>query len=494
MIREIYDNIQNKEDIRKNLIELKKQLKDENNIRALFYYIGTDYSLFYELLENDDAKIRKNTVLIMGELGINEFMQKIYEAYEKEQQLFVKSAYLTALCNFDYRSLLKELKNRYDYLTKNEFEESNMKHINEEIRVLSNMLLTMEQPKTHKFTGYHEKSDIILLTNRNNKVVTASQIKNGKTKEFNAGVLVKTNDLKELLEIRTYSELLFMIGGLNSLKPDPNIVAKEIEKSNLIEFLQSRHKGNPPFYFRIELKSKMSLDKKSSLTKKIATELEKITNRKLINTTSNYEFEIRLVENVQGLFNVLIKLYTIKDERFSYRKNTIATSISPVNAALCVVLAKDYLKQDAQILDPFCGVGTMLIERNKVVSANPMYGIDIFGEAIEKARINAQNDQTVINFINRDFFDFKHEYQFDEIITNMPAQSAKKDESEVSRIYKKFFEKAHLILKEDGIIIMHSKNKELVNQYMNNKKYHIEKMYELSKKERTYLFIIKVIV
>ena len=237
-----------------------------------------------------------------------------------------------------------------------------------------------------------------------------------------------------------------------------------------------------------------SLDKKSSLTKKIATELEKITNRKLINTTSNYEFEIRLVENVQGLFNVLIKLYTIKDERFSYRKNTIATSISPVNAALCVALAKDYLKQDAQILDPFCGVGTMLIERNKVVSANPMYGIDIFGEAIEKARINAQNDQTVINFINRDFFDFKHEYQFDEIITNMPAQSAKKDESEVSRIYKKFFEKAHLILKEDGIIIMHSKNKGLVNQYMNNKKYHIEKMYELSKKERTYLFIIKVIV
>ena len=40
-------------------------------------------------------------------------------------------------------------------------------------------------------------------------------------------------------------------------------------------------------------------------------------------------------------------------------------------------LAKPYLKEDAAVLDPFCGVGTMLIERNKVLPARSLYGIDI---------------------------------------------------------------------------------------------------------------------
>ena len=37
------------------------------------------------------------------------------------------------------------------------------------------------------------------------------------------------------------------------------------------------------------------------------------------------------------------------------------------------------LKENAQILDPFCGVGTMLIERDIRVPAREKYGIDIFG-------------------------------------------------------------------------------------------------------------------
>mgnify|MGYP002245200123 CR=1 FL=1 len=59
-----------------------------------------------------------------------------------------------------------------------------------------------------------------------------------------------------------------------------------------------------------------------------------------------------------------LKLYTIPMQRFSYRKNVVAASIHPSLAAMLVSLAKPYLKENAQILDPFCGVGTMLIERD----------------------------------------------------------------------------------------------------------------------------------
>ncbi len=53
-------------------------------------------------------------------------------------------------------------------------------------------------------------------------------------------------------------------------------------------------------------------------------------------------------------------------------------------------LAKDYLKEEAQVLDPFCGVGTMLIERNQVKKAKVMYGVDLYGEAIDGAIVTGQ--------------------------------------------------------------------------------------------------------
>ncbi|ROR29437.1 putative RNA methylase family UPF0020 [Mobilisporobacter senegalensis] len=491
MIRELYENIINNNEVRKNLIELKKEIKDENNRRALAYMLGKDYSVFYGLLTSEDPKVRKNTVLIMGELGDNEFLQPLFKAYQEEVQMFVKSAYLAAISFLNYLELVPELKSLLENLTHEEYEESNKKHIEEQIRVLNNMLLMVEPPKTHKFTGYHILSDLILITNRNHKDVTRKQIKNGKHKEMNAGVYVKTDDLNEILSIRTYSEILFMLPGVNAIAANPSAISEALLKANLLDFILLRHKGEAPFYFRIEIKSKIELDKKSILAKRIAAEIERGTDRKLINSTSNYEFEIRLIENKDGLYNTLIKLNTLKDKRFEYRKNTIAASIHPVNAALVANLAKDYLMEDGQILDPFCGVGTMLIERNKLVRANPIYGLDIYGDAIEKARENAKSDHTVINYINRDFFDFRHEYEFDEIITNLSMKGSRKYEKDLESLYIKFFQQAGTVLKEDGKIILYSNEPTYVRNYLrNNPNYKLMKEFEINKKEGTYLFII----
>ena len=148
-------------------------------------------------------------------------------------------------------------------------------------------------------------------------------------------------------------------------------------------------------------------------------------------------------------------LYTWQDERFSYRKESIATSIHPSVAALIVELAKPYLKEDAQIIDPFCGVGTMLIERNKKVPAREMYGIDIFGDAITFARENTKLAGMRINYIHRDFRDFKHEYLFNEIITNMPIRG-KKTKQEMDLFYEEFFQKAKTILTSDAVVVMYT--------------------------------------
>ncbi|MEG0500722.1 MAG: methyltransferase [Cellulosilyticaceae bacterium] len=493
MIKSIYQNIVNEQDVRKNLIALRKELKEENNITIFLDNLSGEYSVLYALLEAEDAKTRKNIALIMGELAIPEFMNKLYEAYQKEDKLFVKSDYLVAIRQFDYRSLLGELKKRLDFLTSHIFEENSLKHINEETRILTEMVITLEKPSTHKFIGYNELSDLILLTNRNHQQVTLDQIKKGSAEVFNAGVIVRTKDLREIMNIRTYSNILFHLPKVTKVANDPLAVAKAIYEGGLLDFLKVRHEGEYPYYFRIEIKSKMELDKKSTFAKKMASELERVSGRELINSTSNYEVEIRLVEGKDGLFNVLIRLYTIEDERFQYRKNAVSASIHPVNAALIAELTKDYLKEDADVLDPFCGVGTMLIERNKLVPAKVMYGVDIFGEAIDGAIENVDLDNTDIYFINKDFFDFTHKYLFDEIFTNMPTRMGRKTEDEIEVLYERFFEKASDLLKDKATLIMYTRNKELVHSSIRNRKqYTVVKEYEISRKEAAYVCIVQV--
>ena len=187
---------------------------------------------------------------------------------------------------------------------------------------------------------------------------------------------------------------------------------------------------------------------------------------------------------------MLIKLFTLKDERFSYRKEVIPTSIKAVNAALTVKLAQPYMKEGAQVLDPFCGVGTMLIERHKAVKAGTMYGLDILEEAIEKARENTAAAGQIIHYINRDFFDFKHEYLFDEIITNMPFKIGRKTEEEIENLYEAFFSSTKKVLKDDGIMILYSHNAGHVKKMAPANWFTVSETFEISLKEGTYVFVL----
>ncbi len=490
MIRDTFEKIKEQIDIRQNLIQLRAELKEGYNKTALLYQVSADCTIFEQLLQNEDAKIRKNAALVMGELAVPSFLDNLMEAYRKETQLFIRSSYLTAIKGFDYNNLLPELKERLSFLSTVDLDESNKKHISEEMRVLSELILSVEGVKQHTFTGFNIPSELVLLTNRNFIQLTLEQIKDKKAKEFNAGVIVKTSDLNRILSIRTYSELLFMLEDIKTCGKDIEKAAQALAKSSLLEFMKARHEGEAPYYFRIELKSKLDLDKKSTFTKKLGMEIERLTNRQLINSTSNYEFEIRMIENKEGNYNILIKLFTLKDERFSYRKNSIATSIQPVNAALIAALSKKYLKEGAQILDPFCGVGTMLIERHKIVPANTIYGLDIYADAIVKAKENTEAAHSIIHYINRDFFDFKHEYLFDEIFTDMPRVMGHKEEQEILELYRRFFVKAKEHLTSDGVMILYSHNRDYVRKLLNPKVYRLEQEYEISKKEGAYLYII----
>lgn len=493
MVKDIYDKIFEGVDVRKNLIALKQEIGKEEQKRALAYLLGGDYALFISLLKAEDPKVRKNAALILGLLEDEELKEPLLQAYEREEQEFVKSSYLKALESYDYRDCLPTLQRHLDRLEQEPWEPESEKHKREEMAVLRRMVFRHQAPKAHPFSGFQEKADVILLTNRNHREVTKNQLPDSTNVKMLAGGLkFTTENLDKVLSIRTYQELLFPIHGTALLSANPLEAAEQLASSDLLPFLQRMHRGEPPFYYRIEMKSRMSMDERSRFLKKAAARLDALTHGMLVNLPGGYEAEVRLVENKEGKFVPLLKLYTLKDSRFSYRRYALSSSIAPANAALFMELAREDLREGAQVLDPFCGVGTMLIERAFLKKTGDLYGIDIYEEAVQKGRKNAEHSGKNIHFINRDFFDFQHEYLFDEIVSNLPGITKTKGKEEIRSLYKRFFEKAPEVLKDDGIMLLYSTEPDLFMQCLNaQESFSLAKQWKIQDREASVLFLVK---
>ena len=498
MVRELYENAKRGIDTRQNLSALRSAIKDDALMNDLFELVEDDIESMKRFLDSDDAKVRKNAALLMGELDMSDFVQPLVNGYRKESQLFVKSAYLEALKGYDIEEYLPFFKERVRELSESEITPENRKHIDEEMRALTELIVSFEGVTKHCFTGFRRLDDNvegILITNKLNMDVTKSQLSDIGVKllPFKGGVRFTTDNLSFLKDVRTYSDVLFVIPGSRTSGFDAGTAAKTIAESGLLKLLDKLHRGekNQPFYFRVELKSTLDMEKKGKFVRRFSAELERQSGRRLINSASDYEIELRLIENKDHELNMLLKLYTINDERFSYFKKHIAASIKPVNAALMVELAKEYMIPDAQVLDPFCGVGTMLIERQKIVKANTSYGLDINAEAITGAKENTQAAEQIVHYVNRDFFTFEHDYLFDEIFTDMPFALNDKVTLEIDNIYKRFFKAAALRLTDSGRIIMYSRNPQMALKYSKSSGYRILKRIAISEKNNSELIVFE---
>jgi len=141
----------------------------------------------------------------------------------------------------------------------------------------------------------------------------------------------------------------------------------------------------------------------------------------LLNSTSDYDVELRAVVGNDGQVRVYWVPYSYHDPRFEYRVSDVPASISPVVAAGLVGLLQPKRDRAVRVLDPFCGSGTLLVERERRGPCEQLVGIDISGQAVEAARENikaAQSDR--IRLICGDMRTARQEGVFDEVITNMP--------------------------------------------------------------------------
>ena len=464
-----YEAICRGEDIRANLIELKKMCK-EPQAAARLLAEGMERPVIEAFLENDDAKIRKNAALLLGELGLQESARVLYEAYEKEETRFVRSAYLTALKALDVTEFLDVLQARYEKLLAYEPAPEEQKHVAEERGLLQQLLSQSGVLKKHTFTGWKRKSDVIFTTERALRESLKRQLeaksKNGILSAIHPfGVRVRTNELPLLCRLHSYREVLFALNLRQTIHGEASALAEALLSSNLLELLEANHREAAPFYFRVELRGINEAAEKSDLAKKISRELEQKSGGKLQNSTTDYEVELRLTCTKDGSFYPCLKLYTIPDERFIWRKRTISTSMHPSLAAALIELARPYLSEEAVVLDAFCGVGTLMIERSLRMKTYDNYAVDIFGEAIAGAKENAAAAGVDCNFITKDFTEFTSKHRMTEIFADMP-QRGKKTKEELDALYAGCFERVEQLLAPNGHLFLYSGENGFVKKYL----------------------------
>lgn len=469
-------DIKENNNTRAALVDIKTGLKEDGAVKAFKENPLYDIMVFRALLRNEDAKVRKNAALIMGMINEPSCADDLMKAYMNEDKLFVKSSYLTALKKYDCSKYKDELINRRDELENGCFDDADMKHISAELKELYSIFPHSGLIK-HKFHNPAQPVEVIFTTGRDTVEALMGAVGEFKdasaVKQIFCGVSFKTKEIRAVSSIRIYREMLFPVNGLApSAKSE---IASDIMSGNLMHLLDEMHDdADRAFRFRVTSKND---------TADIASRIQAASGGRLINSPSDYEIEIKLIASKSGGYGIMLKLHTWSDRRFAYRRDYVAASMKPVNAAMMIYLVRDYLKEGAQILDPFCGVGTVLIERNKAVRASHMYGIDTFGEAVAKARVNTAAAGVNINYINRNFFDFRHEYKFDEIITEMPDDTG---------VYDAFLDKCAELLNEDGLIIMLSKEKNLIKKQLRlSDKFSLLREFSFNSKENLNIYIIK---
>jgi tRNA G10 N-methylase Trm11 len=152
---------------------------------------------------------------------------------------------------------------------------------------------------------------------------------------------------------------------------------------------------------------------------------------------------------------------------------------------------KPYMKADANVLDPFCGTGTLLIERAFSSKVKSLYGLDISAPAVQAAWDNSQRAGKILNLVQRNFNDFRHEYTFDEIITDMPRQTANIKQKQLEHVYQLLFVRSRELLAEQGILAVYCEDEYLMERYLKENSWLKRCKKIVMTKEKTSFIIIK---
>ena len=477
-------NIKNNEQIRESLILLKEEIKKDGKIQA-------DDELkekLVTLLNDEDPKVRKNSAIVLGHY--QNVADVLLRAYLQEETDYVKDAYLKGMSLQDCREYINDLKQIQNELLHND--DSAPKHIQAQLKILNPLILKNQTHKKKILKLKHEPVDVVLTSLPYYQFVLFDSVIHLKYKPVIQGVLVRTDSVTDLLNIRTYKDMLIPLQRASNMDMSIDSIKEGLKNSNIEDILDKLYDDPSVFYFRVVDGMR---HKDPTLIRKVSEMLFQLYPQRLLNTTENYDIEIVLKEVKKDKVNAYLRLTHLKSPRFNYRKEVIPTSIQPYVAATLVQIAKPYMKEHAKVLDPFTGIGTLLIERNMVKPAKFAMGLDIYGDGIEYAKKNAKLAGQVIHFVHKDALRFVNNEMFDEIFTDMPTLAQMKDQEALTNLYDRFFERIRHLVRPGGYIFLYTSEISLVRKNLRLQEGYLslEEHYDIPRgKNMFYFFVMKM--
>lgn len=472
------DELKQSENLRQDLLNLRNTITDEQ-LRIL----SDNDSFFVSLISHEDSKIRKIVAEILSKTNDDKYKDLLYKAYVSEKQHMIRSSLLKAVSIYDLEEHLDELQERERVLVE-ALTSDIAKHAKEELRILRKILQPYRTLKKHEFIGFKTEVPIILTMPAGHQEALMDELVKYDTKKVALGVQVKTNDIDDLFECRLFGSMYFPVCKAPSLSLK-DLTNKEIIKK-MIRFLDRCHSGDDAYRFRLDLEE-------AENSKEIAQSIESYSEGKLQNYPGDYEVEICVRENIKKEAVIYLKLLTIEDPRFTYRKQASSSSLACHTAALISHYLQDYVKPNGQLLDPMCNDGTLLIERSLMMPPHFVMGLDFSAELMEKAKYNASNAFVDIRFVQRDLRTFSHQRLFDEMICQMPSVRKKEEGANVEKLYQMTFGKVRDLMEVGGIFAVYTKENDLVSRSYNKNRSYLQLKRKIPMIGKHALYIFEVL-
>lgn len=444
-----------------SLSKLATIAKDKRIAQQINQY--PDRSKLGELFNNCNPKIRKNTARLMSVLSNDADLAILLNALQREETLFVIPSIVLAMGQFEDERCPKALEDTLTRISNFDTPE-NQKHI-AEIRKAVQTVLTRNQKRENDtiFTGLDNANVELLALPECGDLLEqeAKKVVGFRFHRKDASLIIPQCNYQSLFQLRCFTEALiplktpFAYPDSFSSVDLSSWAQGAAESLNGFVSLITNCLSPAPIWYRIELRGI-----EHSLRSPIAHALSKKLDAMypLVNSTSQYDVELRLCFKDNTL-RTYAKLYCPKDPRFLYRTRSLPASIHPVAAASVVQFAKPYLKENARVIDPCCGSGTLLIERAIRLPIQEGLGVDKDQRAIAICRKNIKEAQAYKNLdplqaIGGDLTSFQPNAAFDELITNLPFGTRVGTHNSTVELYQSLFARLQYLLKPDGVAIL----------------------------------------
>jgi 23S rRNA G2445 N2-methylase RlmL len=261
-----------------------------------------------------------------------------------------------------------------------------------------------------------------------------------------------------LLELRTTEDVFFAlvrISGLQHGRDALRVLHSATLHADLDAALiawQRAHHGRQPKTWRVVSQMNGSYDfRRVDAGEAVTSALRRRIPRGmyLVDDDADLEFWLWLGGGV-ALVGVRLSDATMRHRH--YKREHLPASLRPTVAAAMGWLARP-TPQDV-VLDPFCGAGTLLIERALLTEYNELLGGDIREEAVAMARRNARNASIDAHIRIWDARSLPlDQASVTRILTNLPFGKQIGSREQNKSLYAAVLREFGRILSSDGILV-----------------------------------------